>query len=94
LHRKRTEEQFVQAVGETNRYEDLTHTTFDAILAAALVLPASVRRSSKHWRHCCPVQIRHTNWKAASSGFSPYKIKGVALYLQYMNVTNEEIKEG
>jgi hypothetical protein len=39
------------------------------------------------------VKIRHTNWQAASSGFSPYKVKGLALHLQYMNVTGEEIKE-
>jgi len=61
------------------------------ILAAALMLsphPCGAQASTG-----CPVQISHTNWKAASSGFSPYKIKGVALYLQYMNVTNEEIKE-
>jgi hypothetical protein len=39
------------------------------------------------------VKIRQTNWKAASSGFFPYKVKGLALHLQYMNVTGEEIKE-
>jgi len=61
------------------------------ILAAALMLsphPCGAQASTG-----CPVQISHTNWKAASSGFSPYKIKGVALYLQYMNVTGEDIKE-
>jgi hypothetical protein len=41
----------------------------------------------------CPVQIRHTSWKPASPGYSPYKVKGLALHLQYMNVTDEEIKE-
>ena len=64
------------------------------ILAAALMLsshPCGAQASTGSTG--CPVQIRHTNWKAASSGFSPYKTKGVAIYLQYMNVTNEEIKE-
>src|ERR1700685_4845592 len=61
------------------------------ILAAALVLlphPCGAQSSAG-----CPVKIRHTNWQAASSGFSPYKVKGLALHLQYMHVTDEEIKE-
>ncbi len=61
------------------------------ILAAALVLsphPCGAQSSNS-----CPVQIRHTSWKAASSPFSPYKVRGVALNLQYMNVTDEEIRE-
>jgi hypothetical protein len=61
------------------------------ILAAALVLfphPCGAQSSKG-----CPVQIRHTSWKAAGSPFSPYKIRGVALNLQYMNVTDEEIRE-
>ena len=61
------------------------------ILAAALMLsphPCGAQTSNG-----CPVQIRHTSWKAASSPFSPYKVRGVALALQYMNVTDEEIKE-
>ena len=64
------------------------------ILTAALVLsPHPCGAQANTGGTGCPVQIRHTNWKAASSGFSPYKIKGVALYLQYMNVTGEDIKE-
>jgi hypothetical protein len=61
------------------------------ILAAALVLsphPCGAQSSTG-----CPVKISHTNWQAASPGFSPYKVKGLALHLQYMNVTDEEIKE-
>jgi hypothetical protein len=61
------------------------------VLVAALMFPqhpCGAQSSSS-----CPVQIRHTTWKAANSGFSPYKVKGVALNLQYMNVTGEEIKE-
>jgi hypothetical protein len=61
------------------------------ILSAALMLPPHPCGAQSS--NGCPVQIRHTSWKAASSGFSPYKVKGVALYLQYMNVTDEEIKE-
>ena len=61
------------------------------ILAAALVLlPHPCGAQS---RTGCPVNIRHTNWQVASSGFSPYKVKGLALHLQYMNVTGEDIKE-
>jgi hypothetical protein len=61
------------------------------ILTAALMLhqhPCGAQSSNG-----CPVQIRHMSWKAVSSGFSPYKVKGLALHLQYMNVTSEEIKE-
>ena len=61
------------------------------ILAAALVLspdPCGAQSS-----YSCPVQIRHTSWKAASSPFSSYKVRGVALNLQFMNVTDEEIRE-
>jgi hypothetical protein len=61
------------------------------ILAAALML--SPHSGGAQSSNSCPVQIRHTSWTAASSGFSPYKIKGLALHLQYMNVTDEEIKE-
>ena len=64
------------------------------ILSAALMLsPHPCGAQSSTGNTGCPVQIRHTYWNAASSGFSPHKIKSVALYLQYMNVTNEEIKE-
>jgi hypothetical protein len=41
----------------------------------------------------CPVQIRHVKWQAASPGFSPSRHRGLAVHLQYMNVTNEEIRE-
>ena len=61
------------------------------ILAAALMLsphPCGAQSSNG-----CPVQIRHVKWQAASSGFSPYKVRGLALHLQYMNVTDEEIRE-
>ena len=60
-------------------------------LAAALMLlqhPCGAQSSNG-----CPVQIRHTSWKAVNSGFSPYKVKGLALHLHYMNVTDEEITE-
>jgi hypothetical protein len=61
------------------------------ILAAALMLlqhPCGAQSSNG-----CPVQIHHTSWKAVNSGFSPYKVKGLALHLHYMNVTDEEITE-
>jgi hypothetical protein len=61
------------------------------ILAAALMFlqhPCGAQSSNG-----CPVQIRHTSWKPASPGYSPYKVKGLALHLLYMNVTDEEIKE-
>jgi hypothetical protein len=61
------------------------------ILAAALVLlPHPCGAQSNNG---CPVKIRHTNWQAANSGFYPYKVKGLALHLEYMNATGEEMQE-
>jgi hypothetical protein len=59
------------------------------ILAAALMLhphPCGAQSGNG-----CPVQIRHVSWHAA--GPSPYKHRGLELHLQYMNVTDEEIRE-
>ena len=61
------------------------------ILGAARMLPwhpCGAQSSS-----CCPVQVRHIQWQASSTGFSPYKHRGLEVHLQYMNVTDEEIKE-
>ncbi len=61
------------------------------VLAAALMLlthPCGGQSSTG-----CPVEIRHVKWRAIGPGFSPYKSRGVALHLQYMNVTDEEIRE-
>jgi len=62
-----------------------------SILAAALMLhshPCGAQSGNG-----CPVQIRHIKWQAASPGFSPSKHRGLAVHLQYMNVTDEEIRE-
>jgi hypothetical protein len=59
------------------------------ILGAALMLishPCGAQSSNG-----CPVQIRHISWHAASA--SPYKHRGLELHIQYMNVTDEEIRE-
>ena len=61
------------------------------ILAAALMHlshPCGAQSTSG-----CPVQVRHIKWQASSAGFSPYKHRGLEVHLQYMNVTDEEIKE-
>jgi hypothetical protein len=67
-----------------------THLSL-SILAAALMLhshPCGAQSGSG-----CPVQIRHVKWQAASPGFSPSRHRGLAVYLQYMNVTDEDIRE-
>ena len=59
------------------------------ILGAALMLishPCGAQSSNG-----CPVQIRHVSWHAA--GPSPYKHRGLELHFQYMDVTDEEIRE-
>ena len=64
---------------------------FMPTLAAALMLP--LHPCGAQSSTGCPVKIRHVKWQAISPGFSPYKSRGVALHLQYMNVTDEEIRE-
>jgi len=62
-----------------------------SILAAALMLhshPCGGQSSNG-----CPIQIRHVSWQAASPGFPPSRHRGLAVHLQYMNVTGEEIRE-
>lgn len=59
------------------------------VLGAALMLishPCGAQSSNG-----CPVQIRHISWHPA--GPSPYKHRGLELHIQYMNVTDEEIRE-
>ena len=62
-----------------------------SILAAALMLQP--HRCGAQSGNGCPIQIRHIKWQAASPGFSPAKHRSLAVYLQYMNVTGEEIRE-
>jgi hypothetical protein len=61
------------------------------LLAAALM--PFVHLCGAQSSNGCPVQVRHFKWQSASSGFSPYKHRGLEVHLQYRNTTDQEIQE-